>query len=69
MEDDRSFGAMLHKWFERNGFGVTLATGMEAAQEVLSRQTFQVVLSDLRLPDGDGIMLLSWLNEKGRRSR
>ncbi|NMB05536.1 MAG: sigma-54-dependent Fis family transcriptional regulator [Bacteroidales bacterium] len=67
VEDDRSFGAMLHKWFERNGFGVTLATGMEAAQEVLSRQTFQVVLSDLRLPDGDGIMLLSWLNEKGRR--
>jgi len=67
VEDDRSFGAMLHKWFERNGFRVTLATGMEAAQEVLSRQAFQVVLSDLRLPDGDGIMLLSWLNEKGRR--
>lgn len=67
VEDDRSFGAMLHKWFERNGFGVTLASGMEAAQEALTKHTFQVVLSDLRLPDGDGIMLLTWLNEKGRR--
>ncbi len=67
VEDDRSFGAMLHKWFERNGFGVTLAPGMAAAQEELSKQTFQVVLSDLRLPDGDGIMLLSWLNEKERK--
>ncbi|MDD4158148.1 MAG: sigma-54 dependent transcriptional regulator [Proteiniphilum sp.] len=67
VEDDRSFGAMLHKWFERNGFGVILATGMEAAQEALMKHAFQVVLSDLRLPDGDGIMLLSWLNEKGRR--
>ena len=67
VEDDRSFGAMLHKWFERNGFGVTLASGMEAAQEALTKHTFQVVLSDLRLPDGDGIMLLTWLNEKERR--
>ena len=66
VEDDRSFGAMLHKWFERNGFGVTLTSGMEAAQEALTKQAFQVVLSDLRLPDGDGIMLLTWLNEKGR---
>lgn len=67
VEDDRSFGAMLRKWFERNGFEVTLATGMDIAQEVLSEQTFQVILSDLRLPDGDGIMLLSWLNEKDRK--
>jgi len=67
VEDDRPFGAMLLKWFERNGFAVTLATGMEAAREVLTKHSFEVVLSDLRLPDGDGIMLLSWLNEKGKR--
>lgn len=65
VEDDRSFGLMLQKWFERNGFSATLCSGMVAAQEVLSQsEPFQIVLSDLRLPDGDGIMLLSWLNEK-----
>lgn len=65
VEDDRSFGLMLQKWFERNGFSATLCSGMVAAQEALSQSgPFQIVLSDLRLPDGDGIMLLSWLNEK-----
>lgn len=65
VEDDRSFGLMLQKWFERNGFSATLCSGMVSAQEVLSQSgPFQIVLSDLRLPDGDGIMLLSWLNEK-----
>lgn len=65
VEDDRSFGLMLQKWFERNGFSATLCSGMVSAQEVLSQsEPFQIVLSDLRLPDGDGIMLLSWLNEK-----
>lgn len=64
VEDDRSFGAMLQKWFERNGFSATLCPGMVAAQEALSQtEPYQVVLSDLRLPDGDGIMLLNWLNE------
>ena len=65
VEDDRSFGAMLQKWFERNDFSVTLCTGMIAAQEELSRAAYKVILSDLRLPDGDGIMLLTWLNETG----
>ncbi|NLJ01508.1 MAG: sigma-54-dependent Fis family transcriptional regulator [Bacteroidales bacterium] len=66
VEDDRSFGAMLQKWFERNGFSTTLCPGMRSAQESLSKsEKFDVVLSDLRLPDGDGIMLLSWLNEQG----
>lgn len=65
VEDDRSFGAMLQKWFERNGFSATLCAGMVAAREALSQpDPYQIVLSDLRLPDGDGIMLLNWLNEK-----
>ncbi|MBK5195826.1 MAG: sigma-54-dependent Fis family transcriptional regulator [Proteiniphilum sp.] len=65
VEDDRSFGVMLQKWFERNGFSVTLCSGMVAAQEELSKAAYRVILSDLRLPDGDGIMLLTWLNETG----
>jgi len=57
---------MLQKWFERNDFSVTLCTGMVAAQEELTRTAYKVVLSDLRLPDGDGIMLLTWLKETGQ---
>ena len=38
---------------------------MEAARDVLSKSEVKLILSDLRLPDGDGIMLLNWLNEEG----
>jgi two-component system response regulator HydG len=56
---------MLRKWFERNGFGAALCPGVAAAQEALSQaESYKLVLSDLRLPDGDGIMLLNWVNEK-----
>ncbi len=65
VEDDRSFGAMLTKWFERNGYAATLCSGMTMAREALSKSTYRLILSDLRLPDGDGIMLLNWLKENG----
>lgn len=64
VEDDRNFGTMLLKWFERNGYSATLCNGMMSAQKVLSNsKMFDIILSDLRLTDGDGIMLLSWLKE------
>lgn len=64
VEDDLSFGSMLKKWFERNNFSATLCFGMVAAKEEIRQSDFDIVLSDLRLPDGDGIMLLNWLNER-----
>jgi two-component system response regulator HydG len=64
VEDDIPFGTMLQKWFEKNGFSAKWCTGMVSAQESLSRSAYDIVLSDLRLPDGDGIMLLSWMNER-----
>ncbi|WP_436416268.1 sigma-54-dependent transcriptional regulator [Petrimonas sp.] len=64
VEDDISFGTMLQKWFEKNGLIARWCTGMVSAQEALSESAYDIVLSDLRLPDGDGIMLLTWLNER-----
>lgn len=64
VEDDSAFGTMLLKWFERNGYTATLCSGMMSAQNVLSeKRIFDLILSDLRLTDGDGIMLLSWLKK------
>lgn len=64
IEDDRNFGTMLFKWFERNGYSVTLCNGVLSAKKVLTENNkFDIILSDLRLTDGDGIMLLTWLKE------
>lgn len=64
VEDDTSFGTMLQKWFEKNGFSAKWCLGMLSAQDALSNSMYDVVLSDLRLSDGDGIMLLSWMLER-----
>jgi two-component system response regulator HydG len=64
VEDDASFGTMLQKWFERNNFSPVLCSEMQSAKEKLLKSSFDLVLSDLRLPDGDGIILLNWMNER-----
>jgi two-component system response regulator HydG len=66
VEDDASFGVMLQGWFKKNGFAPTLCSRVEQAKKEIAVRTFDVILSDLRLPDGDGIMLLAWMREQKR---
>jgi two-component system response regulator HydG len=64
IEDDASFGVMLQGWFKKNGFAPTLCLRVEQAKREIAARAFDVILSDLRLPDGDGIMLLAWTKEQ-----
>ena len=64
IEDDVSFGLMLKNWFHKNGFESTLCQSIESAKKEIRKIDFTLVLSDLRLPDGDGVMFLSWLREQ-----
>ena len=66
VEDDIAFGTMLQTWLRRKGFEVEKATSVGAAVKLLT-ETFgkevALVLSDLRLPDHDGLRLLAWMHE------
>lgn len=64
IEDDTVFGTMLQSWCHRHGFEAELCAGVTAAQGILTQTTFHLLLSDLRLPDGDGLMLLHWMRER-----
>lgn len=64
VEDDTAFGLMLQKWFQRNDYDAVLCTKVRDAQKTLINQQFHLVLTDLRLPDGDGILLLQWIREQ-----
>lgn len=63
IEDDAAFGTMLQKWCCRNGFEAELCSDIASAQAELTHKKVDLVLSDLRLPDGDGIMLLHWMRD------
>lgn len=64
VEDDTTFGTMLQRWFSRNGFEASLCFQVTSAQAELKKRRVNLVLTDLRLPDGDGIMLLQWIREQ-----
>ena len=55
---------MLQTWLRRKGFEVDKATSVGTAVKLLvDMKSVDLVLSDLRLPDHDGLRLLAWMHE------
>ena len=71
VEDDIAFGTMLTTWLRKKGFEVDKATSVGSAikfftsggSSAYDSQT-DLVLSDLRLPDRDGLELLAWMRSR-----
>lgn len=63
VEDDNSFGHMLKIWLARKGYEVDLVSSIAGAKEMITQHKYNLVISDLRLPDSDGILLLQWITE------
>ena len=63
LEDDITFSLMLKTWLGRKGFEVSSASSVSDARSRIEDASFDLILSDLRLPDGDGIDLLKWIKE------
>lgn len=64
VEDDASFGMMLLTWLKKNGYDAVLVSRSEQAKIEISSHSFSLIITDLRLPDGDGILLMTWVREK-----
>lgn len=61
VEDDLAFGTMIQAWLKKKGFEVEKATSVKAALDLLEEDNKRdLILSDLRLPDHDGLALLKW---------
>ncbi|HIX86463.1 MAG TPA: sigma-54 dependent transcriptional regulator [Candidatus Parabacteroides intestinigallinarum] len=61
VEDDITFSLMLTTWLSKKGFTVKSVSSVADAKRKIEEETFDLVLSDLRLPDSDGIDLLKWM--------
>lgn len=64
VEDDLTFSTMLKTWLKKKGFEVDTAATYARAKKLLAATSYDLILSDLRLPDQDGLTLLSGLREK-----
>lgn len=64
VEDDIAFGTMMQTWLKKKGFDVDKATSVGAAVRLIeNKPAYNLVLSDLRLPDRDGLELLAWMHK------
>lgn len=59
IEDDAAFCQMLQKFLTRNGYDVEISFTAEDAKTKFKESKFDLVLTDLRLPNYDGVQLLT----------
>ena len=64
VDDDQEFRKAMKKMFERSGFAVTLAADGREALDILSKNTFDLIISDLRMPNLNGMQLMEELKKK-----
>lgn len=69
VEDDASFGVMIQTWLKKNNYEADLVSRYEQAKIAISSKDYDLILTDLRLPDGDGIILMSWVKERQKQKR
>ncbi len=58
VEDDRDTSRQLRRYLEKQGHKVAAAASVEEALRGLEYDSYDVLLSDIGLPDGDGWALL-----------
>jgi two-component system, NtrC family, response regulator HydG len=64
IEDDSVLCRILLNWLEKKKLAVECAYSVAEAKKKIEVTDADVILSDMRLPDGDGITILEWMNEK-----
>jgi DNA-binding NtrC family response regulator len=60
VDDEPGICAALAANFARKGWHVSTAGSVGEAAQQLERQTFELVVSDIRMPDGEGTEVLRW---------
>src|SRR5512138_2358084 len=67
LEDDLVVRRNLEQQLRQRRYDVTTAGTLAAAQDILARDTFDLIFVDVRLPDGDGTDLLRELQTRPQR--
>ncbi len=58
VDDDRAFSAVAAATLQREGLPVTVAHSLHEARNLIAQKSFDLIILDRRLPDGDGLEAL-----------
>lgn len=67
VEDDRVYARTIANWLVKNGINARYVLSVGAAKEFITGCEPDLILSDFRLPDGNGVELLEWMKAGGYR--
>lgn len=68
VDDEPDIRELLSMTLRRMDIEVSACADVESARDRLARQEFQLCLTDMRLPDGDGLELIEWMQNRGIRT-
>ncbi len=57
-DDEEDIRSIVRHWLEAEGHRMTGAGSAREAQALIAQQTFDLVITDVLMPDGDGIDLI-----------
>ena len=63
-EDEAELRELLAANLRRSGFAVDLSATLDEAEAALATTRYDIILLDLRLPDGDGFQLIRGLRRR-----
>lgn len=64
IEDDIVFSRSISNWLVKKGMKTECVTTIANARKAIVEREFNLILADLRLPDGNSTSLLEWMNGK-----
>jgi DNA-binding response OmpR family regulator len=69
IDDDARLSAMVGDYLRGHGFAIDSAGSLAAGRECLARESYDALLLDLMLPDGDGLELTRELRAEAQTRR
>lgn len=69
IDDDESILRILERALSREGYDLQLASSARRAVELLGRSDFDLILSDVHMPEFDGKQLFAFLDQNMREYR
>ncbi|MDO5653596.1 MAG: sigma-54 dependent transcriptional regulator [Brachymonas sp.] len=69
VDDEPDLLTLYEITLKRCGYQVQTAADLEQARALLAEQRFDVLVTDMRLPDGQGLELIEWLQASQRKER
>ncbi len=64
VDDDQEFAKAMKRMFEKSGYAITLAGDGQEALDTLAKQSFDLIITDLRMPVMDGNELMEEISRR-----